>query len=88
MPRVVVEGDLATCVHAVEDGSPNVLVNNRGVAMVGVSTVGGGPIIGPGISTVLCAGSFVSVDGDGVTSHGEPPHSAATITATSNVFAG
>ena len=58
------------------------------VALVGVSTVGGGPITGPGAPSVKANGSIVSVLGDAVASHGSGPHAAATIiTASGTVSA-
>ena len=58
------------------------------VAKVGVSTVGGGLITGPGAPTVKVNGATVSVLGDSVASHGSGPHVAATIiTASGNVNA-
>lgn len=51
----------------------------------GNGTLVGGkaPIIGPGAPTVLAQGSPVSVLGDNVTSHGEPPHAKAVIISSS-----
>ncbi len=49
--------------------------------MAGVSTIqknsAGGPIIGPGVPTWTLNGSPISIVGDLVTPHGEPPHSPA-----------
>ena len=53
------------------------------VARVGVDTVGGGLITGPGAPSVKVNGSTVSVLGDAVAPHGPPPHDAATITSAS-----
>mgnify|MGYP006410305101 CR=1 FL=1 len=87
MAAIVTAGDMATCGHTAT-GSTNVLINNRGVTTLG-TTVGGGPIIGPGMPTVLCQGGIVSVAGDAVTSHGDNAHAAARMVSTIlKVFAG
>jgi len=49
------------------------------VARVGVETVGGGLITGPGAPSVKTNGSTTSVLGDSVAPHGSGPHAAATI---------
>lgn len=55
----------------------------------GGTLVGGrAPIIGPGAPTVIAEGLPVSVLGDDVTPHGEPPHAKARIIMSSfTVFA-
>ena len=60
------------------------------VARVGVDTVSGVPITGPGISNVLVNGVPISVFGDTVTPHGKYPHNSSVVLATlaGNVFAG
>lgn len=56
-------------------------------ATIGKSTAGG-PIIGPGAPTVLVNSIPVSLKGDAVTPHGDPPHSSAKIiTSSKTVFA-
>lgn len=49
------------------------------VAKVGFSTAGG-VITGPGIPNILVEGQPISVVGDLISYHGDPPHSAPTIT--------
>ena len=39
---------------------------------------GGGLIIGPGAVTTFCEGTKVSLVGDGLTTHGEPPHTSGS----------
>jgi|TARA_R110001606_G_scaffold398378_1_gene577281 uncharacterized Zn-binding protein involved in type VI secretion len=50
-----------------------------GVGKVGSSLVGPGVDIGPGIPNILVEMQPISVVGDLVAPHGEPPHTAATI---------
>lgn len=59
------------------------------VARVGVDLVGGtGVITGPGVPTVVVNDLPISVVGDRVAPHGEPPHTTPTIILGSpNVFA-
>jgi uncharacterized Zn-binding protein involved in type VI secretion len=49
-----------------------------GVARVGVDNALG-VITGPGVPTVLVNGSPISVVGDTVAAHGDPPHTQPTI---------
>lgn len=49
------------------------------IARVGIDTVGGALITGPGEPSVKVNGATVSVLGDAVAPHGPPPHDAATI---------
>jgi uncharacterized Zn-binding protein involved in type VI secretion len=87
MGHVIRKGDLATCRHAVT-GSTNVFVNGRGASRVG-KDVAGGVVLGPGEPTVLVNGFPISLRGDRVAGHGDPPHSSPTMTGGSNnVFAG
>lgn len=59
------------------------------VARVGVDTVGGGLITGPGEPSTKTNGATVSVLGDAIAPHGPPPHDSATIiTASGTVNAG
>ena len=67
-------GDAATCGH-LATGSLNVLINGRGAARVGLDTAGG-VIIGPGVLTVLVNGLPISIEGDSILPHEEPPHDA------------
>lgn len=53
------------------------------VARVGVDSAGG-VITGPGESSVLVNGSPISLIGDSVASHGDSPHSSATIVSGSS----
>lgn len=51
-----------------------------GAARVTQDLVGGrGVIVGPGSATVFVEGRPLSLIGDAVSSHGEPPHTKATI---------
>jgi uncharacterized Zn-binding protein involved in type VI secretion len=64
-----------------------------GIARVGLDNAGGGVIVGPGAPTVLADGSIVScasaaIPGDAVFTHGEAPHTIASIvTGSTSVFA-
>lgn len=59
-----------------------------GVSRVGVDSAGG-TILGPGVPSVVVNGSPVSVIGDAVAGHGDPPHSAPVMIAGSGtVIAG
>ena len=85
MRNPVVNGDPATCGHSAM-GLSNVLIEGRGVCVIGVS-LAGGVIIGPGSPKVLIAGIPVSTAGDAITPHGKSPHrSAATISTITKVF--
>jgi len=53
------------------------------VARVG-ATVAGGVIIGPGAPTVSIGGLLISLNGDGVASHGAYQHASATMIASHN----
>ena len=56
---------------------------------VGASLVGPGVVLGPGFPTVIVEGSPVSVVGDLVAPHGEPPHSSPVlVNGSATVFAG
>jgi len=46
---------------------------------VGGSLVGPGVDLGPGVPNILVEGQPISVIGDLVAPHGEPPHSSPTI---------
>lgn len=60
-----------------------------GVGQVGISIVGGGVITGPGVTNVLVEGVPISVIGDTVAPHGEPPHTSPTmVIGSSTVKAG
>ena len=60
-----------------------------GIGKVGSSLVGPGVDIGPGVPNVLVEAVPVSVVGDKVAPHGEPPHTAAVIlSGSATVFAG
>ncbi len=59
-----------------------------GVSRVGVDSAGG-TILGPGVASVIVNGSPVSVIGDSVAGHGDPPHASPTMVAGSGtVIAG
>lgn len=45
-----------------------------------ISTAGGGPLLGPASTNVLCEGFQVSLVGDAVTPHGVPPHNSSNVT--------
>lgn len=51
--------------------------------MPGISVLGqnsaGAPIVGPGATTWTVNGSPISLLGDAVTGHGQPPHSAPSM---------
>lgn len=50
------------------------------VARVGIDLVGGtGLITGPGASTIRVNDAFLSLVGDRISAHGEPPHSTPSI---------
>ena len=52
------------------------------------SMVGPGMVMGPCAATVFCEGMPVSLIGDSVSPHGEPPHSSSMILSGSfSVFA-
>jgi uncharacterized Zn-binding protein involved in type VI secretion len=58
------------------------------LGLAGKSLVGPGIDLGPGAATVFAEGAPVSVVGDSVSPHGEPPHVAATIiSGSATVFA-
>ena len=81
-------GDIATCLTHSNNGATTVYANGKGVSMVNVS-VAGGSITGPGSLSVFCEGSNVSVGGDSIVSHGDPPHAAAkTANPSEDVLAG
>jgi uncharacterized Zn-binding protein involved in type VI secretion len=87
MPGIERQGDMATCGHP-NTGSSDVFADGKGVTRIGVDSAGG-PIVGPGMSTVLVNGSPVSLPGDSIASHGDPPHSSAmTANPSTTVFAG
>ena len=50
------------------------------VARISVDIVGGGPIIGPGATSVTVNDKVISVKDDQVTTHGDNPHVLPTIT--------
>jgi uncharacterized Zn-binding protein involved in type VI secretion len=78
-------GDIASCGHPAT-GSPNVFINGKGVTRVGLDTAGS-IIQGPGNPTVLVNSLPISVVGDAIAGHGEPPHSGpATLSQGSTVF--
>ena len=57
------------------------------ITRVQVNTAGG-PITGPGASTVFCEGQKVSLLQDKVAPHGKPPHTSPVIVGSSStVFA-
>ena len=88
MPGVERQGDPATCGHP-NTGSSNVWVNGRGCTRVFADSAGG-TILGPGIPSVIVNGVPISVIGDAIAPHGDPPHSPAPTTAnpSNNVVAG
>lgn len=87
MGNVIRKGDSASCGHVVT-GSNNVFVNGRGASRVG-KDVAGGLVLGPGEPTVRVNGFAISLRGDAVAGHGDPPHSAPVMTGGStNVQAG
>jgi uncharacterized Zn-binding protein involved in type VI secretion len=58
------------------------------LGLVGRSLVGPGTDLGPGAATVIAEGAPVSVVGDLVSPHGEPPHTSPTIiSGSATVFA-
>lgn len=66
-------GDKASCGDPAT-GSPNVFINGKGVTRVGLDTAGS-LILGPGNPNVLVNGLPISVVGDAIVGHGDPPHS-------------
>lgn len=57
------------------------------LGLVGRSVVGTGLDLGPGAKTVFAEGTNVSVVGDAVSPHGEPPHKKPFIASgSSTVF--
>jgi len=54
-----------------------------GISRVNVDTAGG-TITGPGASSVFVNGSKVSLQGDSVAPHGDPPHRSATMVESSS----
>lgn len=80
MPRPpVTAGSFATCGH-VATGIPRVLIENKPASAIGVS-LAGTPIVGPGSPLVLVTGIPISVVGDIVSPHGDPPHTNAVMTS-------
>jgi uncharacterized Zn-binding protein involved in type VI secretion len=57
-----------------------------GAARQFLDTAGGGLILGPSAFTVFCEGSFLSLLGDIILTHGEPPHTTATARILSGSF--
>ena len=57
-----------------------------GAARQFFDTAGGGLILGPSAFTVFCEGSFLSLIGDIILTHGEPPHTTATARILSGSF--
>lgn len=57
-----------------------------GAARQFLDTAGGGLILGPSAFTVFCEGSFLSLIGDIILTHGEPPHTTATARILSGSF--
>jgi len=55
-----------------------------GAARQFFDTAGGGLILGPSAFTVFCEGSYLSLVGDIIMTHGDTPHT----TATSRIFSG
>jgi len=76
MPGVEIQGAAATCGDT-NTGSVTVFAEGKGITRVGIDTAGG-LISGPGSSTVFAEGSKVSLPGDGVAGHGDPPHASPT----------
>ena len=76
MPNPIVLGNPATCGHLATGGS-TVNIEGKPAMLVGLG-IAGGPIIGPGsaLSKVLIQNTPVSLVGDSITPHGEPPHSS------------
>jgi uncharacterized Zn-binding protein involved in type VI secretion len=73
-------GDPASCGHPAT-GSPNVFINGKGATRVGLD-IAGATILGPGKPTVFVNGLPISVVGDIIVGHGEPPHSSPVTTST------
>ncbi len=87
MGNVIRKIDLASCGHLVT-GSIDVFVNGRGASRVG-KDIAGGIVLGPGELTVLVNGFPISLRGDKVKNHGDPPHDNPIMTGGSNnVLAG
>jgi len=58
------------------------------VCRIGIDRFATGVIVGPGAPTVLVGGVPVSVIFDQISTHGEPPHTVATVVkAATTVFA-
>ena len=70
----------ASCGHG-QSGSSRVTVQGMGVCRVGIDSAGG-IITGPGNPRVTVEGAPISVAGDSIAGHGEPPHSSAKTIAT------
>lgn len=49
-----------------------------GIGRIIADNGGGGLILGPGAATVFCETTKVSKVGDGLSTHGEPPHTSGS----------
>jgi len=80
MPNPIVLGTPATC-GDVALGESNVLVNGKPLIKIGIGTVAGVPIIGPGSAPygVFLNGVPISMIGDSITKHGDNAHAAPTF---------
>ena len=91
MPGIQTATLAATC-GDVQTGSTTVFVNGNGITRLGVDTVAGGLITGPGSLTIFAEGAGVSLPGDTVLPHppcdSGNPHCVATTNAggSPNVF--
>ena len=86
MAKVCRKGDLASCGHT-SSGSSNVYINGKGCARIKQDSAGG-LIVGPGSKHTYVNGTKMSLIGDVVTGHGDPPHSAPVmVQGSNNVYA-
>jgi len=87
MSDICVATTPATCGHT-QTGSIKVFIEGKGVCRVNMDSAGG-LITGPGSLKVFVEGYNVSLPGDAIASHGDPPHSSAnTLAGQAKVTAG
>jgi uncharacterized Zn-binding protein involved in type VI secretion len=82
MSNVCRQGDAASCGHT-SSGSSNVFVNGKGCSR-NLQDSAGGIILGPGSKYTYVNGTKMTLLGDNVAGHGDPPHSAPVMVQSSN----